>query len=48
MTTCYAGGKYQTKEPRTFVLPHPITVGEVSEPTQPGGGEEEGEEGTYG
>ena len=49
VTTQYSSGGYQTKEPRTFSLPHPITVGEVTEPTQPGGGgEDEGEEGTFG
>ena len=38
VTTQYASGG-QTKEPRTFTLPHPITVGEVTEPEEPGGDE---------
>lgn len=37
VTTQYSGGNYRTKEPRTFILPHPIVVGEVTNPEEPGG-----------
>lgn len=40
VTTQYAGS-YQTKEPRTFTLPRPITIGEVPE----GGGGSQGGQG---
>ena len=41
--TQYAGGgKTLTKEPRTFTLPHPITIGEASESGQQGGGSQGG------
>lgn len=40
VTTQYSSGSNLTKEPRTFSLPHPITVGETTE--EPGGGSQGG------
>lgn len=43
VTTQYSGSQYDTKEPRTFVLTHPVYIG--TPPETPGGesgGEEEG------
>lgn len=40
VTTQYSSGSNWTKEPRTFSLPHPITIGETTE--EPGGGSQGG------
>lgn len=50
VTTQFASGGYQTKEPRTFALPHPIVVGELPETEEPGGGggTDDGDEGSFG
>ena len=57
ITTQFSSGRHVIKEPRTYVLDTPLgvgtayippTEGEGSGTVQPGGGEEEGEEGTFG
>ena len=56
VTTQFSSGRHVIKEPRTYILDTPLGVGtayqdpesEGSGTVQPGGGEEEGEEGTYG
>ena len=57
VTTQFGSNRIMVKKPRTYVLDTPLAVGtayvpptesEGSDTEQPGGGEEEGEEGTYG
>lgn len=47
VTTQYSGSAYRTKEPRTFTLSHPITVGDAPQ-TGGGTGSGEDEEGSFG
>ena len=46
VTTQYSSGSTLTKEPRTFTLPHPIVVGEVTEPG--GSDDDDSGQGTFG